>query len=116
MKPRILYLTRHGETDWNAEGRWQGHTDVPLNSTGEAQARAMADALRGTGIGAVVSSDLRRACDTARIVAGILGVDVAYVDADLRERAFGLFEGLTRDLLHPFDSVNDFHAGACRYV
>ncbi len=94
---RILYLARHGETDWNAAGRWQGHTDVPLNEVGRAQARALAESLRGHPLAGVVSSDLQRAHETGRIVATALGLDVAYVDADLRERAFGVFEGLTRE-------------------
>jgi probable phosphoglycerate mutase len=101
---RVLYVARHGETDWNAQVRWQGHTDVPLNETGRAQARALALALRGAGLVGVVASDLSRAHETARIVAVQLGVSVAYVDPELRERAFGVFEGLTREeceSLHP---------------
>ncbi|HLK39540.1 MAG TPA: histidine phosphatase family protein [Polyangiaceae bacterium] len=104
MPSRHVYLARHGETDWNLAGRWQGHTDVPLNKTGEEQARSMAHALQGIDLGAVVSSDLSRARHTARIVAQTLGVRVSYVDADLRERALGSFEGLTREeceRLHP---------------
>ena len=101
---RLLYLVRHGETDWNAAERWQGHTDVPLNETGRAQARAVAEALRSLRLSAVVASDLSRAQETARIVAAELGIAVAYFDAALRERSFGCFEGLTReecDRLHP---------------
>jgi len=92
---RHLFLARHGETDWNLAGRWQGHTDVPLNATGRAQAATLADRLRGQGIGAVVSSDLARARCTAEIVAGALGVPLAHLDPDLREQRFGRFEGLT---------------------
>jgi probable phosphoglycerate mutase len=94
---RTLYIARHGETDWNAAGRWQGHTDVPLNDNGRAQARALALVLRGHGLAGVVASDLQRAHETARIVALELGLEVTYVDAALRERAFGVFEGLTRE-------------------
>jgi probable phosphoglycerate mutase len=94
---RLVYVARHGETDWNAQMRWQGHTDVPLNETGRAQARALAQALRSSGLAAVVTSDLSRAHETARIVAVELGLAVAYVDPALRERAFGVFEGLTRE-------------------
>jgi len=93
---RLLYVARHGETDWNATMRWQGHTDVPLNETGRAQARALGERLRGKGIVAAVASDLSRAEETARIVAGALGVGLAYVDRGLRERQYGVFEGLTR--------------------
>lgn len=92
---RHVLLARHGETDWNLAGRWQGHTDVPLNATGRAQAAALAERLRGEGIAAVVASDLSRARHTAEIVAAALGVPLAFVDPDLREQRFGRFEGLT---------------------
>jgi probable phosphoglycerate mutase len=94
--PRVLYVARHGETDWNAAMRWQGHTDVPLNERGRAQAKKLAGRLRGLGIAGAVASDLSRAHETARIVADELGIVVAYVDRGLRERQFGVFEGLTR--------------------
>jgi probable phosphoglycerate mutase len=97
--PRILYVARHGETDWNAAGRLQGHTDVPLNDRGRAQARALAERLRGERVAWVASSDLSRARETAEIVAHALGVGFAFADHDLRERAFGAFEGLTREEL-----------------
>jgi len=93
---RVLYLVRHGETDWNAAGRWQGQTDVALNATGRTQAAQVAEALRGLTIAGVVASDLGRASETGRIVAQAIGVPLAYVDSALRERSFGCFEGLTR--------------------
>ena len=93
---RVLYLARHGETDWNAESRWQGQTDVPLNDRGREQALDLAGRLRGAGLRAVASSDLARARVTAEIVAGALGLAVDLVDPDLRERGYGCFEGLTR--------------------
>jgi len=104
MAGRLVYMTRHGETQWNFEGRWQGHTDVPLNENGRAQARAIAETLRASGLAGLVSSDLSRARETAEIVGSALGLAVAYADADLRERSFGIFEGLTRvecERLHP---------------
>jgi broad specificity phosphatase PhoE len=58
---RILFLFRHGETDWNREGRLQGHTDTALNDTGLAQAKALGETLRIHRLDAVVSSDLSRA-------------------------------------------------------
>jgi probable phosphoglycerate mutase len=94
---RVVYLARHGETDWNRAGRWQGWTDIPLNATGEAQASLLADSLRGLGVARIVASDLLRARRTAEIVARALAVADVHVDADLRERGFGLFEGLTRE-------------------
>jgi probable phosphoglycerate mutase len=94
--PRRVFLARHGETDWNSAGRWQGHTDIALNEMGRQQSRALADALRGQGLGRVHSSDLSRARQTAEIVAGRLQLGPVAVDPGLRERSFGCFEGLTR--------------------
>jgi probable phosphoglycerate mutase len=102
--PRVVYLARHGETDWNVQQRWQGHTDVPLNANGRVQARLLAIRLRSVGLGGVVCSDLARAHETARIVAAELGLPLACVDARLRERTVGIFEGLTGEdceRLHP---------------
>ena len=106
MAARIIYLSRHGETDWNAEGRWQGHTDKPLNDNGRGQARALAESLRRTGLAGVVSSDLLRARETAEIVAAALGLTIDYFDPDLRERTIGVFEGL-----HPRRLRADPHPG-----
>ncbi len=92
-----LYLVRHGETDWNAAGRWQGQTDVPLNPRGREQAREVGERLRGMGLAAIASSDLLRARVTAEIAAAELGLTVNHLDAALRERRFGCFEGLTRE-------------------
>jgi len=89
-----LILARHGETDWNRDGRFQGHADPPLNDRGREQARALADAVAGERIEAVYASDLRRAHETAQIVAARKGLDVV-VDPDLRERDVGEWSGLT---------------------
>lgn len=89
-----LRLIRHGETDWNREGRIQGHCDVPLNATGRLQARRLAAALRGCGAKLVLSSDLRRALETARPLARALGVPLHLVPG-LRERCLGVLEGAT---------------------
>jgi probable phosphoglycerate mutase len=91
-----IYLARHGETPWNLEGRWQGQTDIPLHDVGRQQARELAERLRGCDIVHVHTSDLSRARETADIVAASLGVGPVIVDADLRERRFGVFEGRTR--------------------
>jgi broad specificity phosphatase PhoE len=90
----IIHLVRHGETDWNRELRWQGHSDPPLNDRGRRQARALADALDGTRLAAVYSSDLSRASETAEIVASRFDLRVA-VDSGLREIDVGSWEGLT---------------------
>lgn len=88
-----LLLVRHGETDWNRDGRWQGGSDTRLNDLGREQARALAEELDGS-IDVVYSSDLARARETADIVATTLGLEVR-VDPRLRERSFGSWEGLT---------------------
>ena len=93
---RVLYLARHGETSWNREGRWQGHTDIELNEVGHGQARALGELLRGRDIARIHSSDLARARQTAEAAAAILGVTELVIDKELRERSFGIFEGLTR--------------------
>jgi probable phosphoglycerate mutase len=89
-----LLLVRHGETDWNASGRLQGHTDRPLNDYGRRQARELADRLADDGIAAIYASDLSRAKETAEIVGARLGLPIV-IDADLRERNWGSWEGLT---------------------
>ena len=90
-----LLLARHGETEWNREGRWQGWADPPLNETGREQARALREQLRETPFDAVYSSDLRRAHETAEIVAAPHGVPVI-ADEGLREIDVGSWSGLTR--------------------
>jgi broad specificity phosphatase PhoE len=90
-----ILLARHGETDWNREGRWQGWADPPLNETGREQARALAEELRATPFDAVYASDLKRARETAEIVAAPHRVPVV-VDPELREIDIGSWSGLTR--------------------
>lgn len=90
-----LLLVRHGETEWNRVGRWQGHADPPLNATGRRQAAELAERLAGDGIAAVYSSDLARARQTAGAVADRLGLDVVEEPA-LREIDVGSWSGLTR--------------------
>ena len=92
----VLLLVRHGETDWNAAGRLQGHTDRPLNDYGRRQAKELAERLAGEGADAIYASDLVRAKETAEIVGERLGLTVA-VDPDLREKDWGTWEGLTGD-------------------
>jgi len=89
---RIL-LVRHGETDWNTEGLVQGRTDLALNDRGREQADEVARALVGRGIRRLVSSPLRRATQTADIIAEVLGLGGFDVDAGLVEQAFGRAEG-----------------------
>jgi broad specificity phosphatase PhoE len=91
-----LLLVRHGETDWNAAGRLQGHTDRPLNDFGRRQAKELAERLAGEGADAIYASDLQRAKETAEIVGQRLGLPVV-LDPDLREKNWGNWEGLTGD-------------------
>ncbi len=94
---RIL-LVRHGESEWNAAGRWQGQADPPLTTRGMAQAAHAAEAIGS--MDAVFTSDLQRAHDTARTIADALGLEPPRVDPRLRERAAGEWSGLTRDQIH----------------
>src|SRR3954464_548312 len=89
-----LLLVRHGETDWNAEGRLQGHTDRPLSDYGRRQAQQLAEELDGDELEAIYSSDLARASETAEIVGRRLGLPTV-LDPDLREKDWGTWEGLT---------------------
>jgi broad specificity phosphatase PhoE len=91
-----IFLARHGESDWNVERRWQGHADRPLTARGRAQAAELAERLRAVGLDAVYSSDLRRAAQTATVVARAGGLDVVEVPA-LREVDVGSWSGLTRE-------------------
>lgn len=93
-----VFVVRHGQTTWNVQGLLQGAADVPLTDEGRAQAEASARVLRRVvGPGATVAtSPLSRAHDTARVIARELGVD-AQPDERLRERAYGVWEGITAE-------------------
>ncbi len=99
-----LYLVRHGETEWNAQGRLQGHVDVGLSEKGQCQARAVARRLDGVSFHAAYSSDLSRTAETARIILGRQQEETLTATPLLRERHYGVFEGLTvaeRKARHP---------------
>ena len=87
---------RHGETESNRLGLVAGSSDVPLNATGLAQARAAAQRFAGSEVDAIWSSPLQRAHDTARCVAGVLGLDIVIIP-DLAERNWGALEGKPRE-------------------
>jgi broad specificity phosphatase PhoE len=88
-----LILARHGETDWNREGRYQGQADPPLNAAGQSQAEILAERLAGQPLEAAYSSNLRRALQTARAVARVTGVRL-HIDPRLREVNQGEWEGM----------------------
>ena len=89
-----LLLVRHGQSTWNAEGRWQGQEDPPLSRLGVEQARLAAGSLGGFDV--IASSPLQRALATATIIADALGIGPVETDPDLMERNAGGYEGLTR--------------------
>ena len=88
-------MVRHGETEWNRENRFQGHSDPPLNATGRAQAHELAEELHATPIAVAYTSPLRRASETAEIVARRLDIPVQ-TSASLMEVDVGSWSGLTR--------------------
>ena len=89
-----MVLWRHGQTTWNAERRFQGQSDIPLDETGQAQAERAARLLAALRPDLIVSSDLSRAASTAAPLARLTGLEVT-LDKDLRERHGGCWEGLT---------------------
>lgn len=91
-----VFLIRHGQTDWNLDGRWQGVLPVGLNNEGHLQARELANYLSARPIKTIVSSDIPRAFDTAKAIGDVLSVTVQ-TDERLREFNLGIFQGLTRD-------------------
>ena len=105
----IILLARHGESDWNVSRRWQGHADRPLTDNGREQARALAGRLAHVDLDAVVSSDLRRAADTAAEVARAQSLEVVELPG-LREVDVGSWSGLTRD-----EAEQRFPAGFARW-
>ena len=127
-----LCIVRHGETDWNVEKRIQGHTDIPLNETGRAQALAMAFNAAHHRFSAIYSSDLRRALETAHYIAEREGHEVRPLPK-LRERNYGMLQGLTaaealmrypevharyiaRDPDYDFETGEDMHAFTARVM
>jgi probable phosphoglycerate mutase len=108
----LILLARHGETDWNAGLRWQGHADPPLNEEGRRQAHELAARLAAERLDAIYASDLARSRETAEIVAADTGLGVRVLEA-LREIDVGEWSGLTTpeiERLYP-DGVRRHRAG-----
>lgn len=95
-RPTRICLVRHGETEWNAARRIQGQIDIDLNPTGLRQAEAAGRWLKEAGIVALYSSDLKRAWATAQAIGAALGL-IPNAVPEMRERRYGVFEGLTYD-------------------
>jgi len=93
---RVLML-RHGESEWNVAGRWQGRADVPLTERGRQQ--AVLAAARLDRVDVIVASTLQRASHTAELISGVLGVPGPVLDDRLVETDVGPWEGLTRDAI-----------------
>ena len=96
MEQAQLIVVRHGETEWNLEGRRQGHLDSPLTAKGIAQSEALAQRLANYSFSSLYSSDLGRAYQTAKLISDTTGHTIL-VDQRLRERNLGIFQGLKGD-------------------
>lgn len=92
-----LYFVRHGQTDWNKEKRLMGVADIEMNEAGRAEAGQTRDTLRPLGFAAVISSPLKRAIQTAEIIAEAHPDTPVVVAEELRERDFGAYEGRVND-------------------
>jgi broad specificity phosphatase PhoE len=108
--PTTIVLVRHGETDWNRENRFQGHADPSLNEAGRAQAMTLAGELRTETFAAAYTSPLRRASETAAILADALGLEPV-PEAALKEVDVGSWSGLTRG-----EVEERFPAGFARWL
>ncbi len=104
MTDRRIVLVRHGRTDWNNEGRFQGLTDIPLNDEGRRQSEALARRLQSWPPGIILTSPLARAYETAEIIASQFGMKPSVLD-ELREIDFGEWEG---------EKLDDVHGMYCR--
>jgi broad specificity phosphatase PhoE len=98
----LITLIRHGQTNWNVEGRWQGHAAVPLNEAGRVQAKILARYLQGTTARRMISSDLLRTRETAQIINDQLKLPMSF-DKRFREIDVGEWQGLTIDEVKTWD-------------
>ena len=103
----IIYLVRHGETDWNRQNRLQGIEDIELNETGRRQSTECADSFTGIPIDRILSSPLKRAKKTADIMAARMGIAPVIIEQELTERDFGKLSGLTFEERQAFLDANE---------
>lgn len=110
---RRIIFWRHGRTAWNSAGRFQGQEDIELDDAGKAQAAAAAQLLQGSGPTRIISSDLKRALDTAAALAGPTALDIT-PDARLRETFLGDWQGLTYpEIVERFpEQMDEWNAGS----
>jgi len=92
----ILYVTRHGETDYNVQKRYTGSTDIPLNANGLQQAKKLADSLSAVEFDMIISSPLLRAKQTAEVIHKLYNVPLVFIN-EFAEINIGVYEGLTRE-------------------
>lgn len=92
----VLYVTRHGETEYNVQNRYAGSTDVPLNAKGFCQAKELASKLDSIHFDVIISSPLIRAMQTAEVIQKVFSVPMIIM-SEFAERNVGVYEGLTRD-------------------
>ena len=91
-----IFVARHGQTEWSHDGRYQGRSDPPLSPEGIVESQRLAETLRGMRIGAIITSPLQRARQTAAIIVNLLELDPAAIDPNLAEISYGAWEGLTQ--------------------
>ena len=104
-QPAHLCITRHGETDWNADGVLQGWIDVPINQRGREQADELAQQFSGTGFTRIYTSPLIRAAETAQKIAAVLQLPQPVIHEGLKERYFGVIQGIPKSELAEFNPV-----------
>jgi uncharacterized phosphatase len=105
-----IYLIRHGETDWNLQGRFQGREDIPLNETGIKQAQRCGEAFRGETFQAIITSPLIRAKKTAQIIAECVDIESVIIEKDIIERDFSKVSGMTpkeREAFYASGDIDD---------
>ena len=100
-----IFITRHGQTDWNVLGKLQGQTDIELNDTGRQQAKETGELIKNENIDLIISSPLKRAMETAEIINRNFNVSIIE-DMRLMERRFGKFEGLDKKDREKLKEIN----------